>query len=103
MTPRLQEVVRWLTDVLDTYTRSTFCQELSCEIQVQFRTLTSRGYHSRVLPWLKDYWCKSFGRRQSKAYLAAEDEFDRRVEATDIIISDLSDQLNATSMAARAA
>jgi len=102
--PQIQEATKWLTDVLDTYTRSNFCQELSVEIQVSFKTLASRGYHnSTCLPWIRDYWCKSFGRRQSKAYLAAIKEFDRRVEATDIIISDLSDQLHATNRAARIA
>ena len=102
--PQIQAATAWLTDVLDKHTRSNFCQELSCEIQVSFRTLSSRGYNrSRVLPILKDIWAKDHGRGNSKAYLAAEDEFDRRVEETDIIISDLNDQLNATAMAARVA
>jgi hypothetical protein len=104
LTYLLQEATRWLTDVLNTYTRSNLCQNLSVEIQTDFRTLASRGYrHSQVLPWLKDYWCRSFGKRQSKAYLEAEEDFDRRVQSTDIIISELSKELCATSVAARAA
>ena len=97
----LADATSWLTDVLDTHTRSQFCIDISFELTTKFKLIQNNS--PRCVAILADIWAKSRGRSGSNAYEAALVEFEAKVEETDKIISALADELNATFQAARLA